>query len=64
LTLAPIFGASTRGALTEYVNKTLTGPALASVSNVLPLAGGVAMKSGDEFIWRYRRRRCTWGRFG
>jgi uncharacterized protein GlcG (DUF336 family) len=49
-TLGPIFGADTTGALTERVNKTPTGPALTSVSNVLLLAGGVALKSGDEII--------------
>lgn len=49
-TLGPIFGSTTTGALAEKVSKTPTGPALASVSNVILLAGGVAIRSGDETI--------------
>ena len=49
-TLGPIFGANTSGALTEKISKTPTGPALATVSNVILLAGGVAIRSGDETI--------------
>jgi uncharacterized protein GlcG (DUF336 family) len=50
VTLGPIFGATTTGALTDRISKTPTGPALASVSNVILLAGGVAIRSGDETI--------------
>lgn len=49
-TLGPIFGAGTSGALAEKIGKTPTGPALASVSNVILLAGGVAIRSGDEVL--------------
>lgn len=49
-TLGPIFGASTTGALTERISKTPTGPALSTVSNVILLAGGVSLKSGDETL--------------
>lgn len=49
-TLGPIFGASTTGALTERIGKTPTGPALSTVSNVILLAGGVSLKSGDETL--------------
>lgn len=49
-TLGPIFGATTTGLLTEKISKTPTGPALSTVSNVILLAGGVAIRSGDETI--------------
>lgn len=49
-TLGPIFGASASGALAEKINKTPTGPALATVSNIILLAGGVAIRSGEETI--------------
>lgn len=49
-TLGPIFGAISSGALTEKIGKTPTGPALTTVSNVILLAGGVAIRSGDETI--------------
>lgn len=49
-TLGPVFGAGTSGALAEKVGKTPTGPALASVSNVILLAGGVAIRSGGETL--------------
>lgn len=49
-TLGPIFGANTSGSLAEKVGKAPTGPALATVSNVILLAGGVAIRSGDETI--------------
>ncbi len=50
VTLGPIFGIGTTGDLTEKIAKTPTGPALASVSNVILLAGGVAIRSGGETI--------------
>ncbi len=49
-TLGPIFGATSTGALTERISKTPTGPALSTVSNVILLAGGVALRSGDETL--------------
>jgi len=50
VTLGPIFGTTTTSALIEKVGKTPTGPALASVSNVILLAGGVAIRHGDETL--------------
>ena len=50
VTLGPIFDAATTSSLVERVNKTPTGPALSSVSNILILAGGVVLKSHDEVI--------------
>lgn len=49
-TLGPIFGATTASALTERIGKTPTGPALSGVSNIILLAGGVAVRSGDEVL--------------
>jgi uncharacterized protein GlcG (DUF336 family) len=49
-TLGPIFGATTTSALTERISKTPTGPALTTVSNIILLAGGVALRSGDETL--------------
>lgn len=50
VTLGPIFGQTTTGALTERISKTPTGPALSTVGNVILLAGGVALRSGDETL--------------
>jgi uncharacterized protein GlcG (DUF336 family) len=50
VTLGPIFGATATGALTERISKTPTGPALSTVSNVILLAGGEAIRSVDETI--------------
>ncbi|WP_051378657.1 GlcG/HbpS family heme-binding protein [Derxia gummosa] len=50
VTLGPIFGAATTGALAEKVGRTPTGPALASVPNVILLAGGVAIRRGEETL--------------
>jgi uncharacterized protein GlcG (DUF336 family) len=36
--------------LTERINKTPTGPALRSVSHIMLLAGGVAIRAGDETL--------------
>lgn len=49
-TLGPIFGATGTSALVEKISKTPTGPALSSVTNVILLAGGVAIRSGDETL--------------
>jgi uncharacterized protein GlcG (DUF336 family) len=50
VTLGPIFGTTTTGELTEKISKTPTGPALATVGNIILLAGGAAIRSGDETI--------------
>ncbi|OYV00040.1 MAG: hypothetical protein CFE45_10675 [Burkholderiales bacterium PBB5] len=50
VTLGPIFGQTSTGALTERISKTPTGPALATVSQVILLAGGVALRAGDETL--------------
>ena len=49
-TLGPIFGATATSMLVEKISKTPTGPALSSVTNVFLLAGGVAIRSGDETL--------------
>ncbi len=49
-TLGPIFGATSTGVLAERLAKTPTGPALSTVSNIILLAGGVAIRSGDETL--------------
>lgn len=50
VTLGPIFGASTTGALTEKISKTPTGPALSNVTNVILLAGGVVLTAGGNVV--------------
>ena len=50
VTLGPIFGQTTTGELTDKINKTPTGPALSTVSNIILLAGGVSIQLGDETI--------------
>lgn len=49
-TLGPIFAVTTTSQLVEKISKTPTGPALSSVTNVILLAGGVAIRSGDETL--------------
>lgn len=49
-TLGPIFASTTTSALTERISKTPTGPALSTVNNIILLAGGVAIRSGDETL--------------
>lgn len=49
-TLGPIFGASATGSLTERISKTPTGPALQTVNNIILLAGGAALRSGEETL--------------
>lgn len=48
VTLGPVFGVDTTGQLTEKLSKSPTAPALASVGNVILLAGGVLIRAGDE----------------
>jgi uncharacterized protein GlcG (DUF336 family) len=50
VTLGPIFGFDASSAFADFVAKSPSGPALASVANVIPLAGGVAIKRGNEII--------------
>lgn len=50
VTLGPVFKFETSGELAALVAKSPAGPALASLPDILPLAGGVAVKSGDEII--------------
>lgn len=50
VTLGPVFKFETSGDLAALVAKSPAGPALASLPDILPLAGGVAIKSGDEII--------------
>jgi len=49
-TLGPIFGVTTTSALTEKISKTPTGPAMQTVNNILLLAGGASLRSGDETL--------------
>ena len=49
-TLGPIFGSTTTSALTERTSKTPTGPALSTVTNVILLANGVGIRSGEEIL--------------
>lgn len=49
-TLGPIFGASTTGQLVEKLSKIPTAAGLTSVTNVIMLAGGVAIRSNGEII--------------
>ncbi|ABE42485.1 GlcG/HbpS family heme-binding protein [Polaromonas sp. JS666] len=48
--LGPIFASISTGQLTERISKTPTGPALSTVSNIILLAGGVAIRHNDETI--------------
>ena len=50
VTLGPIFSLNTTSALTEKISKTPIGPPLSSVSNVILLSGGVALRSREETI--------------
>lgn len=49
-TLGPIFNSDTTSSLNERIGKTASGPALSTVSNIILLAGGVAIRSGSEVI--------------
>jgi len=49
-TLGPIFGAGSTGSLTERISKTPTRPAMSMVPNVILLASGESLKSGDETL--------------
>jgi len=49
-TLGPVFGATSTSALVEKIGKSPTGPALSGIRHVILLAGGVAIRAGDETI--------------
>lgn len=50
VTLGPIFGFETTSQFVERLKNNPSAPALVSLSNVLPLAGAVAVKAQDEII--------------
>lgn len=50
VTLGPIFGFDTSSAFAALAAKSPAGPALSSLPDILPLAGAVAIKRGDEIV--------------
>lgn len=50
VTLGPIFGFETTSQFVERLKNNPSAPALVSLSNVLPLAGAVAVKVQDEIV--------------
>jgi uncharacterized protein GlcG (DUF336 family) len=50
VTLGPIFKFDATSRFVELVAKSPAGPALVSLPDILPLAGGVAVKRGDEIV--------------
>jgi uncharacterized protein GlcG (DUF336 family) len=50
VTMGPIFKLDTTGSFAELVAKSPSGPALRSLPDILPLAGGVAIKRGEEIV--------------
>jgi uncharacterized protein GlcG (DUF336 family) len=50
VTLGPIFRFDASSAFAELVAKSPAGPALVSLPDIIPLAGGVAIKAGDEIV--------------
>lgn len=50
VTLGPIFHFDTSGEFAALSARSPAGPALTSLSNILPLAGGVAIRRGGEII--------------
>jgi len=50
VTMGPIFKLDTTGRFAELVAKSPSGSALSSLPDILPLAGGVAIKRGDEIV--------------
>ena len=48
--MGPIFKVDTTGQFAELVAKSPSGPALSSLPDILPLAGGVAIKRGEEIV--------------
>jgi len=50
VTLGPIYRFNTSSAFTEIVAKSPVGHAISSLPDILPLAGAVAIKAGDETV--------------
>lgn len=50
VTLGPIFRFDVTSRFAELVAKSPAGPAMSSLPDILPLAGGVAIKHGDEIV--------------
>ena len=50
VTLGPIFKFDATSGFVNLVAKSPAGPALVSLPDILPLAGGVAVKRGDEIV--------------
>ena len=50
VTLGPIFHFDRSSAFAEIAAKNPAGQAIASLPNILPLAGGVAIKAGEEIV--------------
>ena len=50
VTLGPIFHFDTSNAFAELAAKNPAGQAISSLPDILPLAGGVAIKAGDEIV--------------
>jgi uncharacterized protein GlcG (DUF336 family) len=50
VTFGPIFRFDASSAFAALVAKNPTGAALAALPDVAPLAGGVAIKAGDEIV--------------
>ena len=50
VTMGPIFKLDTTGRFAELVAKSPSGPAISSLPDILPLAGGVAIKHGEEIV--------------
>ena len=50
VTLGPVFNFDASSGFAALVAKNPAGPALSSLPDILPLAGGVAIKRGDEIV--------------
>jgi uncharacterized protein GlcG (DUF336 family) len=50
VTLGPIFRFDATSRFAELAAKSPSGPAIVSLPDILPLAGGVAVKRGDEIV--------------
>lgn len=50
VTLGPIFGFETTGQFVERLKNNPSAPALVSLSNILPLAGAVAISASGEIV--------------
>jgi len=50
VTLGPVFGFETTGQFVERLKNNPSAPALVSLPHILPLAGAVAVKIGDEIV--------------